>query len=124
VKIESYSAVWTNEYYASLNCDVSTRDDYLWICSFLDDASRTFSVGGAAARSSGAPRAAAACVVPDVVGLRLKDAEARLGAAGCKLGAVKQAPSSRGGGTVLRQKPLKNKRFARGATVDLVIARY
>jgi len=128
IKIESYTAVWTNKYYESLDCDVSTRDDYIYICSYIDNATRTFNVSGSATPKprTTAPSAPSAneCVVPDVVGLRLKDATARLNKYGCKLGAVRQAPSSRGGGTVLQQKPLPGKHFARGATVDLTIARY
>ena len=57
-------------------------------------------------------------------GCARKDATARLNKFGCKLGMVRQVPSTRGGGTVLQQKPLPTKRFARGATVDLTIARY
>jgi len=49
---------------------------------------------------------------------------ARLNQYGCKRGAVTQVNSKRGGGTVLKQKPEKNRRFTRGATVDLIIARY
>jgi hypothetical protein len=128
ISISAQWIFWTNTYYENLNCDVSKRSEYLWICDYVETATRTFTVGGGNGGGTVAKPAARAsvsrCVVPDVKGLRFKDARSRLRESGCILGRVKQVVAQRGGGTVLQQKPRAGGHFARGATVDLWIAKY
>ena len=128
ISISAQWIFWTNKYYSTLNCDVSQRDEYLFICDYVDTATRTFTVGGGASNTAAKPAARPAvstrCVVPPVIGLRFKDARSRIKASGCIVGSVRQVTAKRGGGTVLQQKPKANGKYPKGATVDLWIARY
>ena len=61
--------------------------------------------------------------VPDLVGLALRDAQARLERAGLVPGDIKQTPAAeRQPGTVLGQKPAAGEQTEKGRPVDLVIA--
>jgi beta-lactam-binding protein with PASTA domain len=61
--------------------------------------------------------------VPDLVGLALRDAQARLERAGLVTGGVDNAPSGdRPAGTVLRQRPIAGEQTEKGRAVDLVVA--
>lgn len=67
---------------------------------------------------------AAGCVVPRVVGLRLKNAKHRISKALCRTGKVTRKPSSlRKRGRVLAQKPRPHTSLQKGAKVNLVVGR-
>jgi hypothetical protein len=67
---------------------------------------------------------AARCVVPRVVGLRLKKAKHRISKALCRTGKVTRKSSSlRKRGRVLAQKPRPHTRLKKGAKVSLVVGR-
>jgi beta-lactam-binding protein with PASTA domain len=64
------------------------------------------------------------CVVPKVVGLRLKKARGRIVRAHCRVGKVtKKFSTRRKKGRVLSQKPKPGKRLAAGARVKLVVGK-
>jgi hypothetical protein len=62
------------------------------------------------------------CIVPRVVGLKLRVARARIDDARCSLGAVKRVRSERSAGTVLGQSP-KSRRLIDGKAIRLVVSR-
>jgi PASTA domain/Divergent InlB B-repeat domain len=67
---------------------------------------------------------AAGCVVPRVVGLRLKKAKQRISKALCSTGKVTRKPSSlRKKGRVLAQSPRPHTKLNQGARVKLVVGR-
>ena len=64
----------------------------------------------------------AGCLVPDVVGLPVRDAKARITRAWCTVGAVTRVPAHRTAGTVLAQRPKPKGRFRFGAPISLVVS--
>jgi len=65
---------------------------------------------------------AGAVAVPDVRGLPLPQAEARLRALGFKTVVTSRVPSTQPAGAVLKEAPLPNVRLARGSTIGLTVA--
>jgi len=65
---------------------------------------------------------AGAVAVPDVRGLPLPQAEARLRALGFKTVVTSRIPSTQPPGAVLKEAPLPNVRLARGSTIGLTVA--
>jgi len=64
------------------------------------------------------------CVVPNVVGKKLKAAEARIGARHCRVGRLTYKGSARRKkGRVLREKPAPGKKLRNGAKVSLTVGR-
>ncbi|MGZ4318719.1 MAG: PASTA domain-containing protein, partial [Gaiellaceae bacterium] len=64
------------------------------------------------------------CVVPCVVGQRLRRAKTRIRRAHCKVGAVKLASSTlRMKGRVLRERPAARRRLRNGARVNLTVGK-
>ena len=71
-----------------------------------------------------APPAVAACIVPNVGGKLLAAARRAIANAGCRVGTVRNAWSSRvRRGRVIRQSPPAGKRVQRGTKVSLVVSR-
>ena len=62
------------------------------------------------------------CVVPRVIGLRLRAAKARIRARHCSVGRIRRARSRRVG-RVIAQSPRPGRRLARGSRVNLVLGR-
>jgi len=62
------------------------------------------------------------CVVPRVIGLRLRQARTRIRARHCSVGRIRRARSRRVG-RVLAQSPRPGRRLARGSRVNLVVGR-
>ena len=65
---------------------------------------------------------AGTCVVPSLVGVRQAAAEKKLAAADCRLGRVKTAPSKRGKGMIVAQKPAAGRVLADWALVDVTVS--
>jgi hypothetical protein len=65
-----------------------------------------------------------ACVVPDLIGQKLRKAKRKLKRANCSLGNVKKAPSSRGDkGRVIKQKPRPKTVKPAGAKVKVTVGK-
>jgi hypothetical protein len=62
------------------------------------------------------------CVVPRVIGMRLRQARTRITARHCSVGRIRRARSRRVG-RVIAQTPRSGKRLTRGARVNLVVGR-
>jgi Tol biopolymer transport system component len=69
------------------------------------------------------PQTAAPCLVPRVVGRRLRTARTRIRRAHCSVGRVRHARSTRPRGRVIRQKPRAGARLRHGARVNIVVSR-
>jgi beta-lactam-binding protein with PASTA domain len=73
------------------------------------------------ATTTGATASGAAAAAPDLVGLTLAEAEARLSAQGLRV-AITRTTSDRPAGTIVDQAPKAHARVAKGATVTLAVA--
>jgi hypothetical protein len=69
--------------------------------------------------TGGSPKA---CVVPRLVGKRLKVARVALTRSGCRLGKVRRFPSAKKRGLIVRQSPAAGKRLRVGARVNVVLS--
>ena len=76
VSLTTITVFWSNKYYESLDCSVSRRDSYIWVCVYDETVTRSFDVSGHGSSSASAAKPSPnACLVPDVVGLRLQGRE-------------------------------------------------
>lgn len=114
VTIAVVEIFYSNTDYASAACSITTNPDYIWICAWDWSASKQVVIPSS-------PRSSF-CVVPNVTGLRLADARARIRAAKCSVGLVTRVQSARGAGTVLGQRPKAGTKLPKGALVDLRVS--
>ena len=114
ITVEVLETFWTNTNYGPTDCDISQREGFDWVCEWRWRDSRNVVVPGRQAQ--------AACVVPRVVGLQLKDAEARITAANCSVGTVKRVESAGASGIVLAQQAQPTKSLLARAHVGLVVS--
>ena len=79
---------------------------------------------GATATFSATPLGSPKCLVPKVVGLRLKKAKAKIVMANCKVGKITRKPSRlRKKGRVLGQTPKAGRNLTQGAKVNLTVGK-
>lgn len=112
ISIEALETVMSNTYLGS-SCVTNGHSAY-WVCRRTLRASVYVRVPSEATTH---------CVVPSVVGLHLKEAEARITLAKCSLDAVKRVASERPAGTVLVERPTPKTRLDNGTKISLVVSR-
>ena len=78
---------------------------------------------GSGSGSGSAPRTGPACVVPRLVGRKLRAATKALAGARCRLGHVRRTRAGHGHGRVIRQSLVPGTRLRVGAKVTLVVGR-